>query len=283
MINGRISKTFTRLKSENRTALVAYVMGGDPDSDASLQAIQSLRDNGADVIELGFPFTDPTADGVSIQKAGLRSLAANTTLLSIFEIVEKFRVDDNVTPLILMGYANPVYSMGYKTFAEKCKKSGVDGVIVVDLPVEEDQPLREHLEENSISIVRLVTPTTTPERLRTIAQDASGFIYYVAVAGITGSKSANPEDIRLLVEAARRATNLPVCVGFGIRTGEQAQAMSKIADGIVVGSAFVEIVDKTISKNRNAHLLVKESQSFEISRRLGSLAEQISNAISSKT
>ena len=283
MINGRISKAFTRLKSENRTALVAYVMGGDPDSDASLQAIQSLRDNGADVIELGFPFTDPTADGVSIQKAGLRSLAANTTLMSIFEIVEKFRVDDNVTPLILMGYANPVYSMGYKTFSEKCKKCGVDGVIVVDLPVEEDQPLREHLEENSISIVRLVTPTTTPERLRTIAQDASGFIYYVAVAGITGSKSANPEDIRLGVEAARRVTNLPVCVGFGIRTGEQAQAMSKIADGIVVGSAFVEIVDKTITENRNTNVLVQESQSSEISHRLGSLSKQISSAISSKT
>lgn len=282
MINGRISKTFTRLKSEKRTALVAYVMGGDPDSDASLKAIRSLRDNGADVIELGFPFTDPTADGVSIQKAGLRSLAANTTLLSIFEIVEKFRVDDNVTPLILMGYANPVYSMGYKTFAEKCKQSGVDGVIVVDLPVEEDQPLREHLEENSISIVRLVTPTTTSERLETIAQDASGFIYYVAVAGITGSKSANPEDIRLGVEAAKRVTNLPVCVGFGIRTAEQAQAMSKIADGIVVGSAFVEIVDKTITENRNANVLVKESQSSEISHRLGSLAKQISSAISSK-
>lgn len=282
MINGRISKTFTRLRSENRTALVAYVMGGDPDSDASLQAIQSLRDNGADVIELGFPFTDPTADGVSIQKAGLRSLAANTTLMSIFEIVEKFRVDDNVTPLILMGYANPVYAMGYKTFAEKCKKSGVDGVIVVDLPVEEDQPLREHLEENGISIVRLVTPTTTPERLRTIAQDASGFIYYVAVAGITGSKSANPEDIRVGVEAAKRVTNLPVCVGFGIRTGEQAQAMSKIADGIVVGSAFVEIVEKTITDNRNANVILKESQNSEISHRLGSLAKQISSAISSK-
>ena len=282
MINGRISKTFTRLKSEKRIALVAYVMGGDPDSDASLKAIRSLRDNGADVIELGFPFTDPTADGVSIQKAGLRSLAANTTLLSIFEIVEKFRVDDNVTPLILMGYANPVYSMGYKTFAEKCKQSGVDGVIVVDLPVEEDQPLREHLEENSISIVRLVTPTTTPERLETIAQDASGFIYYVAVAGITGSKSANPEDIRLGVEAAKRVTNLPVCVGFGIRTGEQAQAMSKIADGIVVGSAFVAIVDKTITEHRNANVLVKESQSSEIAHRLGSLAKQISSAISGK-
>lgn len=280
MLNNRIPNTFARLIDNRQKALVAYVMGGDPDSDTTLTAMRMLRDNGADVIELGFPFTDPTADGVSIQKAGLRSLEANTTLISIFEIVKKFREEDNVTPVILMGYANPVYSMGYNKFAANCSRCGVDGVIVVDLPVEEDKPLREQFENRGISIVRLVTPTTTPERLKIIAQNATGFIYYVAVAGITGTKSANPKDIRFGIEAARRATNLPVCVGFGIRTGEQARAMSKIADGIVVGSAFVEIVEKTIKENESVSMLEKEKLSSRISAKLGILASQLSSAIS---
>ncbi len=283
MINNRIPDTFARLKGNRKTALVAYVMGGDPDSDTTIGAMRTLRDNGADVIELGFPFTDPTADGVSIQKAGLRSLEANTTLISIFEIVKKFREDDNETPLILMGYANPVHSMGYRTFAANCSRYGVDGVIVVDLPAEEDQPLREHFEHKGISIIRLVTPTTTPERLKIIAHKASGFVYYVAVAGITGTKSANPDDIRSGIEAAQRATKLPVCVGFGIRTGEQARAMSEIADGIVVGSAFVEVIEKTVAENKNASLLVKENLNSRISEKLGILASELSSAISTNS
>lgn len=280
MSNSRLTETFARLRDKRQTALVTYIMGGDPDVDTSLSAMRALRDNGADIIELGFPFTDPTADGVSIQKAGLRSLAANTTLLSIFEIVTKFRYDDNETPLILMGYANPVHAMGYDVFAANCSRSGVDGVIVVDLPAEEDQPLRQQFEQYGISIIRLVTPTTTSERLKFIVQHASGFVYYVAVAGITGTKSADPDDIRLSIEETQKVANVPVCVGFGIRTGEQARVMSKIADGVVVGSAFVEIVEKTIAENQNAHVLVKESQSIYVSQKIGVLAMELSSAIS---
>ena len=281
MSNSRLTETFARLKDKRQTALVTYIMGGDPDADTSLSAMHALRDNGADIIELGFPFTDPTADGVSIQKAGLRSLAANTTLSSVFEIVTKFRREDNQTPLILMGYANPIYAMGYDIFAANCSRSGVDGVIVVDIPAEEDQPLREQFEQYGVSIIRLVTPTTTSGRLKFIAKHASGFVYYVAVAGITGTKSADPEDIRLSIEETQKATNLPVCVGFGIRTGEQARMMSKIADGIVVGSAFVEIVEKTIAENQNAHVLVKENEIAYVPKKLGILARELSSAISS--
>lgn len=283
MTNNRISKRFSQLKKDGRTALVSYVMGGDPDTDTSLSAIKALRDNGADVIELGFPFTDPTADGVSIQKAGLRSLSANTNLSNIFELVDKFRQSDQDTPLILMGYTNPVYAMGYEKFALNCAECGVDGVIIVDLPIEEDRPLRQELETRGLSIINLVTPTTTSERLTRIAESASGFIYYVAVAGITGSKSANPEEIRLGIESAQKATNLPVCVGFGIRTGEQASGMARIADGIVVGSAFVEIIEQEIVNKPNFNAIEKNEFSAQITARLGELTRELSSAISSKT
>jgi len=228
------------VKSEGRAALVAYMMAGDPDLETSYQAMCALRDNGADAIELGAPFTDPMADGPAIQKAALRALANNTTLTDVLTLAKRFREDDQETPVILMGYANPVHSLGYDIFAAAAADAGIDGTILVDLPPEEDQPIRDAYAKYQLSVIRLATPTTNEARMAKVAEGASGFLYYVAVAGVTGAGSANPDEIREGVEMAQRVSGLPVCVGFGIKTGDQAAAMAKIADGVVVGSAFVE-------------------------------------------
>ena len=240
MPTSRINARFDKVKAEGRTALVAYIMGGDPDLETSYQALCALRDKGADIIELGAPFTDPMADGPAIQKAALRALAQNTTLQDVLALAKRFRADDPDTPLILMGYANPVHTLGYSDFADAAADAGIDGTILVDLPPEEDHALRDAYARHDLSVIRLATPTTNETRMATIADGASGFVYYVAVAGVTGAGSANPEDIRSGVETARRVSGLPVCVGFGVRTGAQAAEMARIADGVVVGSAFVE-------------------------------------------
>lgn len=240
MPTSRIEQRFAKVKGENRAALVAYMMAGDPDLETSYQALCALRDNGADVIELGAPFTDPMADGPAIQKAALRALANKTTLDDVLALAKRFREDDTETPLILMGYANPVHMMGYEAFAAAAADAGIDGTIIVDLPPEEDAPIRAAYAAHELSVIRLATPTTHEARMAKVADGASGFLYYVAVAGVTGAGSADPEDIRAGVEMAKRVSGLPVCVGFGIKTGEQAAAMAKIADGVVVGSAFVE-------------------------------------------
>lgn len=240
MPTSRIVARFDKVKAEGRAALVAYLMAGDPDLESSYQAICALRDNGADVIELGAPFTDPMADGPAIQKAALRALAQKTTLSDVLALAKRFREDDQDTPLILMGYANPVHTLGYEAFAAAAADAGIDGTILVDLPPEEDQPIREAYAAHGLSVIRLATPTTNEARMAKVAEGASGFLYYVAVAGVTGAGSANPDDIRAGVEMAQRVSGLPVCVGFGIKNGDQAVAMAKIADGVVVGSAFVE-------------------------------------------
>ncbi|MEO1028732.1 MAG: tryptophan synthase subunit alpha, partial [Pseudomonadota bacterium] len=240
MPTSRISARFAEVKEQNRAALVAYLMAGDPELEASFEAMCALRDNGADIIEIGAPFTDPMADGPAIQRAGQRSLANGTTLEHVFALAARFREDDHDTPLILMGYANPVHTMGYEAFAEAASLAGIDGTIIVDLPPEEDRPLRDAYEAHELSVIRLATPTTTETRMKAVAEGASGFVYFVAVAGVTGAGSADPEAIAGLVDMARRVSGLPVCVGFGVKTGEQAAVMAKIADGVVVGSAFVE-------------------------------------------
>ncbi|MEL7040370.1 MAG: tryptophan synthase subunit alpha [Pseudomonadota bacterium] len=240
MPTSRIVSRFQKVKAEGRAALVAYLMAGDPDLETSYQALCAVRDNGADVIELGAPFTDPMADGPAIQKAALRALANHTQLTDVLALAKRFRQDDQDTPLILMGYANPVHMMGYENFAAMAADAGIDGTILVDLPPEEDQPIRDAYAAHNLSVIRLATPTTNEARMANVAEGASGFLYYVAVAGVTGAGSADPEDIRVGVEMARRVSGLPVCVGFGIKTGEQAAAMADIADGVVVGSAFVE-------------------------------------------
>ncbi|MBA3068976.1 MAG: tryptophan synthase subunit alpha [Hyphomonas sp.] len=236
----RIETAFSKARGEHRAVLVTYLMAGDPDLETSYQALCALRDNGADIIELGAPFTDPMADGIAIQKAGLRSLAAGTRLTDVIALAARFRKDDQTTPLILMGYANPVHSMGYVRFAEAAAKAGIDGSILVDLPPEEDAPLREIYAKYDLSVIRLATPTTNEARAAKVAEGASGFIYFVAVTGVTGAGSADPAAIAGQVAMVRKVSGLPVCVGFGVKSGAQAAEMAKIADGVVVGSAFVE-------------------------------------------
>lgn len=271
MPTSRITARFDKARSETRAALVSYLMVGDPDLETSYQAMCALRDNGADIIELGAPFTDPMADGASIQRAGQRSLKAGTTLNHVFTLAQRFREHDSETPLILMGYANPVHSMGYDAFAARAAEAGIDGTIIVDLPPEEDLPLREAYADHDLSVIRLATPTTSQTRMETVADGASGFLYFVAVTGVTGAGSADPQAIKPNVDMARRVSGLPICVGFGVRNGEQAAAMAQIADGVVVGSAFVDHAAKAA-----------DSGQYETAPSgMGELAKELSAAIKS--
>lgn len=269
MPTSRISARFAKTKSENRAALVTYLMAGDPDLEASYEAMCALRDNGADIIELGAPFTDPMADGASIQLAGQRSLKAGTTLKDVLALAKRFRETDSETPLILMGYANPVHAMGYEAFAAAAAEAGIDGTIIVDLPPEEDEPLRVAYAAHALSVIRLATPTTTETRMVKVAAGASGFLYYVAVTGVTGAGSADPAAIRDGVAMAARVSGLPVCVGFGVRSGAQAAAMAEIADGVVVGSALVDHAAKAAESGRYGDAALG----------MGALAKELSTAI----
>ncbi len=271
----RITAAFDRAKAENRAVLVAYLMAGDPDLETSFEALCALRDNGADIIELGAPFTDPMADGPAIQKAGLRALANHTTLLDTLSLAARFRETDTTTPLILMGYANPVHSLGYAPFAEAAHAAGVDGTILVDLPPEEDAVLRAEYAKHDLSVIRLATPTTHAERMKKVAEGASGFIYFVAVTGVTGAGSADPAAIAGNVEMARRVSGLPVCVGFGVKNGAQAAEMAKIADGVVVGSAFVEHAARAHESGEFARAPVEMGVlAGELSRAIAKVAKQ---------
>jgi len=269
MPTSRISASFEKTKAEGRAALVSYLMVGDPDLETSFDAVCALAENGADIIELGAPFTDPMADGPSIQRAGQRSLKAGTTLNHVLTLAQRFRQINQTTPLILMGYANPVHAMGYEAFAAAAAEAGIDGTIIVDLPPEEDLPLRNAYAAHDLSVIRLATPTTTEHRMKTVADGASGFLYYVAVNGVTGAGSADPQAIKGGVDMARRVSGLPICVGFGVRNGAQAAAMAEIADGVVVGSAFVE----------NAAKAAESGQYAETAPNMGDLAKELSTAI----
>jgi tryptophan synthase alpha chain len=234
----------TRLSSAfptNRAALVTFITAGDGDTAANLDALVA---GGADVIELGMPFTDPMADGPAIQKANIRSLEAGTTTADIFAIAAAFRARHPNVPLVLMGYANPMTIRGDKWFAAECVKAGVDGVICVDIPPEEDGELGPALRDAGVSFIRLATPTTDAARLPTVLNGSSGFVYYVSVAGITGLQQAAQSSIEDAVSRLKTATDLPIAVGFGVRTPEQAANIAKVADGVVVGSAIVELVEK---------------------------------------
>jgi len=223
-------------------ALVCFVTAGDPTPDATPAVLDALVEGGAGVIELGMPFTDPMADGPAIQAANLRSLAAGTKTADIFRIATDFRARHPEVPLVLMGYANPMTIRGPEWFAAECAKAGVDGVICVDIPPEEDQDLGPALRAAGISLIRLATPTSDEARLQTILKDTSGFVYYVSVAGITGKQQAALGSIEQAVGRLKAASTLPIAVGFGVRTPEQASAIAKVADGVVVGSALVEVV-----------------------------------------
>ena len=242
MTTARIDARFARLKAEGRAGFIPYVMTGDPSRAEALEILRGLPAAGADVIELGLAFSDPMAEGPPIQRAALRGLKAGMTLASTLELVADFRRGDDKTPLILMGYLNPIESYGYDAFARDAALAGVDGLIVVDCPPEEAAPLSDALDANQLSLIRLATPTTDDARLKVVAGRTSGFVYYVSVAGVTGVKEAQAASVAPAVERVRAASGLPVAVGFGVRTPERAAEIARVADAVVVGSLFVDEV-----------------------------------------
>ncbi|WP_371396243.1 tryptophan synthase subunit alpha [Fretibacter rubidus] len=239
-MTNRITQTFKALASLNSTAFVGYMMGGDPDRTQSQKLLNALPDAGVDIIELGMPFTDPAADGPTIEDAGLRSLKAGTSLSTILDMVRDFRKTNVTTPLIIMGYCNPVHHMGYSAFAKAASEAGVDGAIIVDLPPEEDSELRAAFEAHDLALIRLATPTTDAARLPKVVAGTKGFVYYVSMTGITGSAMTKGGAIKDQVAAVRKASSLPVVVGFGVKTPERATEIARDADGVVVGSAIVQ-------------------------------------------
>lgn len=238
----RLATRFADCKTQGRAALITFVTAGDPDVAATPAILDALVDGGADIIELGMPFTDPMADGPAIELANLRSLGSGTKTADIFAIATAFRQRHADTPIILMGYANTMLVRGADWFAGQCRDAGVDGVICVDIPPEEDGEIGPALRAAGVHLVRLATPTTDANRLPAVLNGASGFLYHVAVAGITGKQQAAQTSIELAVERLRKSTGLPIAVGFGVRSPEQAAAIGRVADGVVVGSAIVDIV-----------------------------------------
>ena len=236
----RIDAKFAELKAAGKSAFVSYTMAGDPDYATSLEVLKGLPAAGVDIIELGAPFTDPMADGSTIQLAGQRALDAGMTLNKTLQMVAEFREKDDTTPIVMMGYYNPVYNHGVDAFIKDAMKAGIDGMIIVDLPPEEDDELCIPATEAGMNFIRLTTPTTDARRLPKVLPNTSGFIYYVAITGITGAGSANPETVGKEVARIKQSSDLPVCVGFGIKTPEDARAMAAVADGAVVGSAIVQ-------------------------------------------
>jgi tryptophan synthase alpha chain len=240
MRHNRIAARFAALKSEGRAGLITYVMAGDPDVETAFEILKGLPAAGADLIELGFPFSDPMAEGPPIQRAALRALKSGMTLRGTLDLVRRFRVNNQDTPIILMGYTNPVLSYGFGPFAQDAAAAGVDGLIIVDSPPEEADELSEALDIAGISLIRLTAPTTDDARLAVVVKRTSGFVYYVSVAGVTGVKEADAATVAPAVVRVRAASNLPVAVGFGIKTPERAAAVARIADAVVVGSALVD-------------------------------------------
>ncbi|MEC9433994.1 MAG: tryptophan synthase subunit alpha [Pseudomonadota bacterium] len=236
----RIDRRFAKLAAEGRAAFVPYVMAGDPDRETSLEIIRGLAGAGADLIEFGLPFTDPMADGPAVQLAGQRALEAGMTLKGTLDLVRALRETDDETPVVLMGYYNPIYSMGVETFLTEAKSAGVDGLIVVDLPPEEDDELCLPAKAAGLNFIRLATPTTDDRRLPKVLSNTSGFVYYVSITGITGAAEAAADAVAPEVARIRAKASLPVCVGFGIKTPQRASEIGKVADGVVVGSAIVE-------------------------------------------
>lgn len=248
----RIDTRFAELAKQGRSAFVTFLMAGDPDPATSLEIIKALPKSGADVIEIGMPFTDPMADGPSIQAAGLRALKAGMTLKKTLELVRGFRKDDNATPIVLMGYYNPIYIYGVDKFLVDAKSAGVDGLIIVDLPPEEDDELCLPAMKAGLNFIRLATPTTDDKRLPAVLANTSGFVYYVSITGITGAAAADSSAVSEAVARIKRHTKLPVCVGFGIRTPETARAIASHANGAVVGTALVDALKNSLDAEGRA-------------------------------
>ncbi len=242
----RIDRRFEKLKAENRPALVTYFMGGDPDYETSLSIMKALPKAGADVIELGMPFSDPMADGPAIQAAGLRALKGGQTLAKTLAMAADFRKSDNDTPIVMMGYYNPIYIYGVDRFLADAIDAGIDGLIIVDLPPEMDEELCVPALKAGINFIRLATPTTDDKRLPKVLQNTSGFVYYVSMTGITGSALSDTTKVATAVKRIKGHTQLPICVGFGVKTAEQAKVIGQSADGVVVGTAIVNAVANVI-------------------------------------
>ena len=252
MTTARIDARFAALKAEGRAGFVAYVMAGDPTRDEALEILKGLPAAGADIIELGFPFSDPMAEGPPIQRAALRGLNAGLTLKGTLDLARAFRETDTDTPLILMGYLNPIETHGYEAFARDAAAAGVDGLIIVDCPPEEADPLTDALDAHQVSLIRLATPTSDDARLKVIAKRTSGFVYYVSVAGVTGVKEAQAQSVAPAVERVRAASGLPVAVGFGVKTPERAAEIARVADAVVAGSVLVDEVAAALAANEPA-------------------------------
>ena len=252
MTTTRIERRFAALRAANRGGLVTFITAGDPDYALSLDLLRQLPAAGADVIELGMPFTDPMADGPAIQTSSLRALRSGMSLRKTLQLVTEFRKDDDNTPIILMGYYNPIYSYGVPAFLKDAKVAGVDGLIVVDLPPEEDEELCIPALKSGLNFIRLATPTTDDKRLPTVLRNTSGFVYYVSIAGITGTRSAASGDVSAAVARLKRHTDLPVAVGFGVKTADQAAAIARVADAAVVGSALVSRIAAHVGEDGSA-------------------------------
>jgi tryptophan synthase alpha chain len=269
LTTSRIDARFAALKAEGRAAFVAYVMAGDPDAATAAKILAGLPGAGADLIELGFPFSDPMAEGPPIQRSALRALEKGMTLKGTLELVRGFRVGDQTTPVILMGYTNLLVTWGFEAFARDAAEAGVDGLIVVDLPPEESGPLADALDAAGVSLIRLATPTTDDARMKVVVRRTSGFVYYVSVAGVTGVKEANAATVAPHAARVRKASGLPVAVGFGIRTPERAAEIARVADAVVVGSALVDEIAEAVEMNE------------DVTRRVLSKADSLAKAVRS--
>lgn len=246
----RIDTRFAELKAEGRPALVTFITAGDPDTATSLEVMKALPGAGADLIELGMPFSDPMADGPAVQKAGQRALAAGQTMVRTLEMVRDFRMGDGTTPIVLMGYYNPIYIYGNERFLADAKEAGVDGLIIVDLPPEEDEELCLPAIRAGLNFIRLAAPTTDDKRLPRVLANTSGFVYYVSITGITGSATPDPAKVGAMVARIKGKTDLPVAVGFGVKNAEHARAIGSVADGVVVGSAIVQAIETSLDEGR---------------------------------
>ena len=267
----RLAASFAKAKQENRGILGIFVSAGDPDTNTSIKILDGLVESGVDMIELGMPFSDPMADGPAIQAASLRAIKSGMTLRGSLEIASQFRKKHGDTPLILMGYYNPIYRYGVELFLKDAQAAGADGLIIVDLPPEEDVELCDPSQNSELDFIRLITPTTLGDRLPYVLEKASGFIYYVSIAGITGTKSAQMESISSAVNRIKQVSDLPVVTGFGIRTAEQAAHIASLGDGAIVGSAVVEIIAESDTQNLSA-----EDTARKVSDFTKSLADAIS-------
>jgi len=266
----RLNARFGRLAGEGRAGFVAYVMAGDPDAETTLRLLQGLAGQGVDVIELGFPFSDPMAEGPPIQRAALRALKGRMTLRGTLDLTRRFREGDQATPIVLMGYLNPLLTYGFEAFAQDAAAAGVDGMIVVDCPPEEADPLADALDAAGVALIRLATPTSDDRRLPVVVRRTSGFVYYVSVAGVTGVKEADAAVVAPAVARVRAASGLPVAVGFGIKTPERAAAVARVADAVVVGSALVDEIAMALELKAGAPPRVLE--------RAAQLAEAVHSA-----